>query len=233
MPALPAWPSGSCAPGLRFAFAGVAEPDAAPAAAWLAMPLGGHAGFAGVAVWFVRAEATLSFRGCGGTGRRAGCGVACDAAWRPCRLCRRGRLVRARRGYALPSRVWRSRTPRRLRRGLRCRLEAMPALPAWPSGSCAPRLRFAFAGVAEPVDAPAAASLAMPLGGHAGFAGVAVWFVRAEATLCLRGCGGAGRRAGCGVACDAAWRPCRLCRRGRLVRARRGYALPSRVWRNR
>src|SRR5436190_693164 len=83
------------------------------------------------------------------TGRRVGCGVACDAAWRPCRLCRRGRLVRARRGYALPSRVWR-----------------------------------------KLVDVSDAASLAMPLGGHAGFAGVAVWFGRAERRVWLGGCGG-------------------------------------------
>src|SRR5882724_5449281 len=72
----------------------------------------------------------------------------------------------------------------------------MPALPAWPSGSFAPGLGFRFAGVAELVGAPAAASLAMPPGGHAGSAGVAVWFVRAGVRLSVRGCGGTGRRAG-------------------------------------
>src|SRR5437868_3066329 len=108
----------------------------------------------------------------------------------------------------------------------------MAALAGWPAGSFAPGLRFPFAGVAELVDAPAAASLALPPGGHAGSAGVAVWFVRAGATLSVRGCGGTGRRAGCGVACAAAWRPWRLLRGGRLVRSRRGYAFRSRVWRN-
>src|SRR5436305_6736987 len=84
-------------------------------------------------------RARLSRRGCGGTGRRAGCGVACDAAWRRCRLCRCGRLVRSLRGLGFPD-----------------------------------------AGVAVLVDAPAAASLAIPPGGDAGCAGVAVWFVRFE-----------------------------------------------------
>src|SRR5947207_2214661 len=62
----------------------------------------GDAGSAGVAVWLVRAGGMVSGRGSGGSGSRAGWGVGCDAAWRPWRLCRWGRLVRSRRGLRFP-----------------------------------------------------------------------------------------------------------------------------------
>src|SRR5207248_6522182 len=67
------------------------------------------------------------------------------------------------------------------RRRLRCRLEAMPALPAWP---------FQLGSATD---------------------------LRSDAQIvrCR------------GVACDAAWRPCRLCRRGRFNSAWRRISVPK------
>src|SRR3954469_16108793 len=134
------------------------------------MPLGGCAGFAGAAV---RNAASCPGAGVPILGRRGGvakcCGVACDAAWRLCRLCRRSRPKRGElpgggRSYTRKT-VGRSQV---LRRRLRCRLEAVPALPAQPSETRRVARGRAFLYSEEVGPYPSAAgSLAMPLGGGA------------------------------------------------------------------
>ena len=156
-------------PGGRAGSAGAADQPAPPraakmpgvrlaSAASLAMPPGGRAGSAGAA------GRTRTATRCENARRAAGVrGVACDAAWRPCRLRRRGRTNPHR--HALrkcPACGWRPR------RRLRCRLEAVPAPPARPDQPAPPR-----AAKMPGVRLASAASLAMPPGGRAGSAGAA------------------------------------------------------------